>query len=118
MPAAARGSEDVEPEMNHRSSRLVVSRGRIGVPVGEESSNLRGRGAKRERVPVPVLQLSARVFDVLEADLPVRPMLSCLQDFANQVEILVFFMLIEACGARSKVDHFRCDASCSLGVHK
>ena len=68
MPAAASGSEDAEPEMNHRSSpitarrktRLVVSRGRIGVPVGEESSNLRGRGAKRERVPVPVLQLSAR----------------------------------------------------------
>ena len=29
--------------------------GRMGVPVGEESSNLRGRGAKRDCVPVPVL---------------------------------------------------------------
>jgi hypothetical protein len=27
----------------------------MGVPVGEERENFRGRGAKREVVPVPVL---------------------------------------------------------------
>lgn len=56
MPAAARGREDVEPEMNQRSSamtarwktRFVVRRGRMGVPVGEVRENFRGRGAKRE----------------------------------------------------------------------
>lgn len=63
MPAAERGREDVEPEMNQRSSamtarrktRFVVRRGRIGVSSGVERVNFSGRGAKRERVPVPVL---------------------------------------------------------------
>jgi hypothetical protein len=56
IPAAERGREDVEPEMNQRSSartarrktRFVVRRGRMGVPVGEERENFRGVGAKRE----------------------------------------------------------------------
>jgi hypothetical protein len=56
MPAAVRGREEVLPEMNQRSSamtarrktRFVVSRGRRGVPVGEERENFRGRGAKSE----------------------------------------------------------------------
>lgn len=63
-PAEDRGREEVEPEMNQRSSartarrktRLVVRRGRMGVPVGEERVNFRGVGAKREMVPVPVLR--------------------------------------------------------------
>lgn len=63
MPAAARGREEVEPEMNQRSSpitarrktRFVVRRGRMGVPEGEVRENLRAAGAKRENVPVPVL---------------------------------------------------------------
>lgn len=56
MPAAVKGSDEVEPEMNQSSSartarrktRLVVRRGNMGVPSGEESWNLRGRGAKIE----------------------------------------------------------------------
>lgn len=51
-----KGREEVEPEMNQRSSRImarvktrfVVRRGRRGVPVGVERENLRGEGAKRE----------------------------------------------------------------------
>lgn len=72
MPAAERGSEEVLPEMNQRSSaitarrktRLVVRRGRMGIggEEGEEGSEgrdrekRRGVGAKSERVPVPVLK--------------------------------------------------------------
>ena len=70
MPADERGSEEVEPEMNQRSSaitarrktRLVVRSGRTsvggasGVEDGLASENLRGRGAKRASVPVPVLK--------------------------------------------------------------
>jgi hypothetical protein len=63
IPAAVRGREEVEPETNQRSSamtarrktRLVVRRGRIGVPSGEERLNFNALGAKREIVPVPVL---------------------------------------------------------------
>jgi hypothetical protein len=68
MPASERGRDEVEPEMNQRSSaitarrktRLVVSRGRIGVggpPLGQgrEREKRRGGGAKMESVPVPVL---------------------------------------------------------------
>lgn len=66
MPASVRGREEVEPEMNQRSSamtarrktRFVVRRGRMGVPSRVERENFRGRGAKRERVPVPVLLAS------------------------------------------------------------
>lgn len=71
MPASDRGIEDVQPEMNQRSSamtarmktRFVVRRGRMGI-AGEEGSSgeegrerekRRGEGANRERVPVPVL---------------------------------------------------------------
>lgn len=72
MPAAERGREEVLPEMNQRSSamtarrktRLVVRRGRMGIGgdnglvglEGREREKRRGVGAKRERVPVPVLQ--------------------------------------------------------------
>lgn len=63
IPAAERGREEVEPDMNQRSSvrtarrntRFVVRRGRIGVPVGDVRENFKGAGAKREIVPVPVL---------------------------------------------------------------
>lgn len=63
MPAALRGSEDVEPETNQRSSaitarkktRLVVKRGRIGSCKGVDRENFRGVGANIEQVPVPVL---------------------------------------------------------------
>lgn len=56
MPAAASGREDVEPEMNQRSSamtarrktRFVVRRGRMGDPEGEQRENFKGLGAKRE----------------------------------------------------------------------
>jgi len=69
IPASLRAREDVEPEMNQRSSammarvktRLVVRRGRIGVGgcvgsfEGRERVKRRGGGANVERVPVPVL---------------------------------------------------------------
>lgn len=63
MPAAERGREEVEPDMNQRSSartarrktRFVVRSGRIGVPAEDVRENFRGAGAKREMVPVPVL---------------------------------------------------------------
>ena len=69
MPASDRGKEDVEPEMNHSSSaitarrktRLVVMRGRMGTGLsdwsgaGRESEKRRAGGAKRDIVPVPVL---------------------------------------------------------------
>jgi hypothetical protein len=56
IPASERGREEVEPEMNQRSSaitarrktRLVVRRGRMGVPSGWERENFRGLGAKIE----------------------------------------------------------------------
>ena len=61
--------EDVEPEMNHRSSamtarrktRLVVRRGSMGVGgnagsgEGRDSEKRRGVGPKTDSVPVPVL---------------------------------------------------------------
>jgi hypothetical protein len=63
MPALERGSDEVEPLINQRSSartarrktRLVVRRGRMGEPLGEVRENFRGVGAKMETVPVPVL---------------------------------------------------------------
>jgi len=65
----------------------------MGVPDGEESSNLRGRGAKRDCVPVPVLwQMSVYGLDTLRSTVPVWSMFSRLQDLADQVEVLVFFM--------------------------
>ena len=74
MPACDKGREDVLPEMNHSSSartarrktRFVVRRGRTGVPSGVERENLSWGGAKRERVPVPVLcqHVSMRSLDV------------------------------------------------------
>ena len=81
MPALERATEDVLPEMNQRSSattarrktRFVVRRGRMGVPSTEERENLRGRGAKREYVPVPVLIL----LEVLEG---IGEKLACLVD--------------------------------------
>lgn len=56
MPAAVRGRDEVDPETNQRSSamtarrktRLVVRRGKMGVPSAAERENLRGLGAKRE----------------------------------------------------------------------
>jgi len=75
MPAAERGREEVLPEMNQRSSaitarrktRFVVRRGWIGVgsPVEErrEREKWRGGGAKRESVPVPVLERVSWGFD-------------------------------------------------------
>ena len=66
----------------------------MGVPVCEESSNLRGRGAKRDCVPVPVLyKPSVYSRDTLKSTVPVWSMFSRLQDLADQVEVLVFFML-------------------------
>ena len=69
MPEAESGREEVEPDMNQRSSamtarrktRLVVRRGMTGVGGsggvgdGRVREKRRGGGAKRERVPVPVL---------------------------------------------------------------
>jgi len=62
-PASLSASDEVLASMNHRSSattalrktRLVVRRGRIGVP-SRLRENLSGRGAKTLYVPVPVLQ--------------------------------------------------------------
>lgn len=63
MPAAVNGRDEVEPEINHKSSamtarrktRFVVRRGKIKAPSGVERENLRGLGANNEKVPVPVL---------------------------------------------------------------
>ena len=70
MPASERNRDEVEPAINQRSSamtartktRLVVRRGRTGVGCddgsgeGREREKRRAVGAKRERVPVPVLR--------------------------------------------------------------
>lgn len=70
MPASDRERLEVDPAMNHRSSamtarmktRLVVRRGKIGVGgveglvEGREREKRSGGGAKRDRVPVPVLE--------------------------------------------------------------
>lgn len=72
MPACESGTEDVLPEMNQRSSattarkktRFVVRSGRMGIggpggsAEGREREKRSGGGAKRERVPVPVLVCS------------------------------------------------------------
>jgi hypothetical protein len=50
--------------------------------------------------------------------LPVRSMFSCLEDLAYQVEVLVFFVLIDTCWNRSGLEHLRCDLSGRLGVQK
>ena len=69
MPASERGRDEVEPAMNQRSSattarrktRLVVRSGSTGIGCdegsgeGREREKRRAGGAKRERVPVPVL---------------------------------------------------------------
>ena len=69
MPASEKGRDEVEPEMNQSSSamtarrktRLVVKSGSTGIGCDEGSGEGRERekrsaeGAKRERVPVPVL---------------------------------------------------------------
>ena len=46
-----------------RKTRFVVSRGRMGVPVGEVRVNFNGAGANIERVPVPVLMSVREVVD-------------------------------------------------------
>ena len=69
MPASASGREEVEPAINQRSSAmtarrktlLVVRSGSTGIGFvegsgeGLEREKRRAGGAKRERVPVPVL---------------------------------------------------------------
>lgn len=51
-----------------RKTRFVVRRGRMGVPSGVERENFRGRGAKRERVPVPVLFENLVFMVLLDSD--------------------------------------------------
>lgn len=116
MPAAARGNDEVEPEMNQRSSaitarrktRLVVRRGRIGTPDGVASVNLRGVGAKRDVVPVPVLCMRIRSADcgVRKKNVPVGAMFASLQDFLDELQVLEFFM----------IDICRCLRALGLGV--
>lgn len=58
-PRAERGSEEVEPEMNQRSSWIIaLVKTRLVVRRGKEELRREKRswgGAKRDRVPVPVL---------------------------------------------------------------
>lgn len=76
-----------------RKTRFVVRRGRIGRPLSL-SWNLNGRGAKMESVPVPVL-MSVSPVAVLRGlieNLPIWSPLAMIENFANKVEILVFFV--------------------------
>lgn len=108
MPASERGMLEVLLEMNQSSSamtartntRLVVKRGRTGVggeegdDEGREREKRRGGGAKRERVPVPVLEeckigkYHIRGFNRL----PIGSMFPVLEHTADEVEILMLFM--------------------------
>ncbi len=48
-------------------------------------------------------------------NLPVGSMLSCLKYFANQVEILVLFILIDVLRETDRLWQFRGNSSCSSG---
>ena len=84
-----------------RKTRLVVRSGSTeigcdeGSGEGREREKRRAGGAKRERVPVPVLceskhGKSLKPWNALR--IPVRAMLAVLKDVPNQIEVLVFLM--------------------------
>ena len=111
MPTSERGRDEVEPEMNQRSSamtarrktRFVVRSGRTGIGCDEGSEEGRDKekrmagGAKRERVPVPVLcagQYHIHLKSWKALKIPVRAMLAVFQNVPDQIEVLVFLMLM------------------------
>ena len=75
-------------------TRFVVRSGRMGVPLLLRE-NFRGRGAKIEYVPVPVLQI---LLDIcpnmsINGDSPIRSTLAGFENFSNEVKILVLLMV-------------------------
>lgn len=75
-------------------TRFVVRRGRMGVPLLLRE-NFRGRGAKIEYVPVPVLQVSLDIGQSrsINGDSPIRSTLAGLENFSNEVKVLVLLMV-------------------------
>ena len=82
-------------------TRLVVRRGSTGIGFDEESGEGRERekrragGAKRERVPVPVLCIGEHriQLEIRKAlRIPVRAMLAVLKDVPDQTKVLMFLV--------------------------
>lgn len=75
-----------------RKTRFVVRRGKIGRPLSL-SENLNGRGAKMDSVPVPVLIfVSCSLAVRLVSNVPIWSSLAVIEDLANEIEVLVFFV--------------------------
>ena len=86
-----------------RKTRLVVRSGSTGIGCDEGSGDGRDKekrragGAKRERVPVPVLcagQHHMRLKTCKALKIPVWAMLAGFQNVPDQIEVLVFLMLM------------------------
>lgn len=86
-----------------RKTRLVVRSGSTGIGCdegsgeGRDKEKRRAGGAKRERVPVPVLyagQLHIQLGSWKALKIPVRAMLAVVQDVPDQIEVLMFLMLM------------------------
>lgn len=83
---------------------MVVRSGNTGIGgdegsgEGRDKEKRRAGGAKRERVPVPVL-CTGQHYTQLETwkalKIPVRAMLAVFQDVPDQIEVLVFLMLMK-----------------------
>ena len=87
-----------------RKTRLVVRSGSTGIGSDEGSWERRERekrragGAKRERVPVPVLCGGKRRLQLAFSkalNIPVRAMLAVLKNIPDQIKVLVFLMRVE-----------------------
>ena len=75
-----------------RKTRFVVSRGKIGRPLSLRE-NLNGRGAKMDRVPVPVLIFVSCFLDACWVDnLPIWSSLALIKYLANKIEVLDFLV--------------------------
>jgi hypothetical protein len=77
-------------------TRFVVRRGRIGRPLSL-SLNLSGRGAKIDRVPVPVLRclrFQTRIVSSidLDIDLPVWSSFTKVQNLTDKIEVLMLLV--------------------------
>ena len=96
----------MQPSTNHSSSamtarrktRFVVRRGRIGIGgselvlEGREREKRSAGGAKRDKVPVPVLRQRSVMASRQMSEIPVWTMLAFRKNSTYQVQILMLFV--------------------------